>query len=171
MALRSVEYDASELFALANSMKGAKRIVTQETTKALTKGGKLVEAQAKQNLQANGSLASGALMTGFVMKVSAYVLIVTNTRPYAINVEEGRKPGGKMPPSDAIAAWMAIKGIAPELNFVIRRGIAKHGIPPKPFMGPAFDHSLPTLLKLIEAATVAASQRIVGLQGTGIPRK
>lgn len=58
---------------------------------------------------------------------------------YGIVMELGRRPGAKMPPQGALLGWMGFKGIPPELEFVVRRGIARHGIKPHPFMQPAFE--------------------------------
>lgn len=43
--------------------------------------------------------------------------------------EEGRKPGGKMPPAGVLLPWMERKGIPPEMEFLVRRKIARDGFP------------------------------------------
>ena len=45
-------------------------------------------------------------------------------------IEFGRKAGGKMPPKGSIDAWLKARGISQSLDFVIRKSIAKNGIPP-----------------------------------------
>ena len=49
------------------------------------------------------------------------------TKEYAPVMELGRKPGGKMPPVSAIAAWAHRKGIMISA-FVLARSIARKGI-------------------------------------------
>ena len=48
---------------------------------------------------------------------------------YGIYVNQGRKPGGKMPPEKAILNWMQVKGIPLNLLWPIRKSIAINGIP------------------------------------------
>ena len=44
-------------------------------------------------------------------------------------IEFGRLPGRKMPPRGALLGWMARHGIEPRAEFLIRRKIARDGIP------------------------------------------
>ncbi len=53
---------------------------------------------------------------------------------YALPVDEGRKPGSKMPPQGALLPWMSAHGIPESAEFVVRRKIAERGIPPAPFV-------------------------------------
>lgn len=54
-----------------------------------------------------------------------------NPLPYAIVIEKGRKPGGKMPPVSAIEKWLRVKGKASgdvrSTAYLIARAIAKNG--------------------------------------------
>lgn len=54
---------------------------------------------------------------------------------YAIFVEKGRRPGARMPPSGVLLA----AGIPAEAEFVVRRSIGRKGIPPRSFVGRAFN--------------------------------
>ena len=53
-----------------------------------------------------------------------------NTPKVAV-IEYGRTPGKKMPPKGALLGWMSRHGIDPRFEFVIRRNIARDGIPGK----------------------------------------
>lgn len=51
----------------------------------------------------------------------------------------------------AIEFWVKRKGINPKLTFVIFRSIMRNGIPPQPFMIPAYEKEKPELLKRLKA--------------------
>lgn len=59
---------------------------------------------------------------------------------YAINVDQGRRAGAKMPPVGPILDWLRRKKIAPkngklgQLAFAIAKSIAKKGIKARPFL-------------------------------------
>jgi hypothetical protein len=56
-------------------------------------------------------------------------------------VHSGRRPGARMPPPDAIQAWMVRKGLSNPSRgsaFVIARAIGRDGIPPFPFLTSTF---------------------------------
>jgi hypothetical protein len=55
---------------------------------------------------------------------------------YAIFVEKGRGPNKPMPPKGALLGW---GGVTEENEFPIRRKIGRDGIPPRPFVGKAFN--------------------------------
>jgi hypothetical protein len=48
---------------------------------------------------------------------------------YAVFVNDGRKPGLKMPPKEPIEAWMKVKNIDVKYSYPIRVKIARDGIP------------------------------------------
>jgi hypothetical protein len=54
--------------------------------------------------------------------------VLGNPQLYADVMEEGRTPGARMPPPDAIAAWVALK-LGPDVDpFVVARSIGQKGI-------------------------------------------
>lgn len=60
---------------------------------------------------------------------------------YVDYVNSGRRPGAKMPPTDAIIDWCRVKGIPTDNNTIwkIRQGIAKQGIAARPVLDQIFD--------------------------------
>lgn len=60
---------------------------------------------------------------------------------YVEYVNSGRRPGAKMPPTDAIVNWCREKGIPTDNNTVwkIRQGIAKQGIAARPVIDMIFE--------------------------------
>ena len=78
-------------------------------------------------------LASGRLAKSMKAK------IIDNKKGYGIRllaanyykfVDEGRKPGGKMPPMKAISKWASIRGISQDRVWAIRKSIQQNGIKP-----------------------------------------
>lgn len=72
--------------------------------------------------------------------------VVQSTAPYAVVMEEGRRPGAAMPPHRPLRRWvelmvrrgkMAITGSIDSVTFLIRRAIARRGLPPRRFMARA----------------------------------
>lgn len=93
---------------------------------------------------------------------------------YALAVEHGRRKG-KRPPTSAILPWVLLKHldsgglntgvktskrprasretrekIAAGIAYVIARAIGKRGIPPRPYMKPAFDMHAPNTRKIFQ---------------------
>lgn len=83
---------------------------------------------------------------------------VYSTSPYASVIEWGRRPGARMPPVKAIAAWVARKGLvsgrtqsdregaAAGLAFAIARKIARQGLPAKRVLERARQRFLPLIV-------------------------
>lgn len=46
---------------------------------------------------------------------------------YVSVLEEGRRPGSTMPPTEPIARWLSRKGSDPKLAFVVARSIGRRG--------------------------------------------
>lgn len=59
----------------------------------------------------------------------------------ALTIENGRRPGSKMPPPGALLGWMSRHNIPAEAEFVVRRAIGRNGLrgQPFPFMAPAVE--------------------------------
>lgn len=67
---------------------------------------------------------------------------------YAIVVHEGRRPGGKMPPSDALEPWVRKKLGVPadevaSVSFAVARKIARVGTKPTKFLERPFREAIP----------------------------
>lgn len=115
-----------------------------ELIKVINEMGKYVKDTYKLKLKEKNKIATGKLYNSIDYKIkntdkgfSIYFL----AEKYYINIENGRKPGGKMPPVEAIKRWISIKNI--NLNkgqsksgaeFMIARSIQKKGIKANPFL-------------------------------------
>ena len=99
--------------------------------KLLTSAVLLGEAHARANAPRDkGDLARD--ITSEVKGIDARIFTRRDVLYYRV-MEEGRRPGGPMPPVAAIAAWAARKGIAIP-PFVLARAIAARGIKGRFFM-------------------------------------
>ena len=118
------------------------------TYKVLDDYGKSVVKEIKQNLDNTHSNATGTLkksitynivFTGMLMTVEFYMA------DYGKWVDEGRKPGGKMPPLKKILEWTSVRGIDSKYVWPIAKKIAEDGIRPTNFF------SIPTSQTEFEA--------------------
>ena len=111
---------------------------------------------ARDNLQSNGSIATGELYDSFEKIVEIgddWFKVSVSLADYWKYVENGRGPG-KYPPPDAIRNWIEVKPVTPQagvdgkvpsveqLTFLISRKIAEEGTDPKPFFEPAKEQTI-----------------------------
>jgi hypothetical protein len=89
--------------------------------------------------------------------VPQWVEIGTRNIPYARPVHDGRRPGS-MPPVQAIAAWVARKGIDAD-PFVIARAIGRHGTKPRPFLTDALAAERPKVQGFFDQAAKAIEDK------------
>lgn len=121
--------DFSDVQALARRLgTDARPAMAAEMETAMTrvvlKGQRVAVEHAKHDTGENRRR-----ITHQVERTSDGVLGVIGTNnPYAPFVEDGRKPGGKLPPKGALVAWMKRHGMDPKREFVLRRAIARRGI-------------------------------------------
>lgn len=93
-----------------------------------------------------------------------------NNAPYAGVVEEGRRPGSRMPPLRVVQRWAARKlALTPKeakaAAFPIALAIARRGIKGKHLL----DAALPALVQLVRAECVSALQAAVAKVAGGRP--
>ena len=90
--------------------------------------------------------------------------VVGSPLPYAIVMEEGRKPGAKMPPVDAIKLWVVRKlGIpaqeADSVAFLVARSIAKKGTKGRHMFKEGLEVSEPHIKQLFDSAIARSVAR------------
>lgn len=110
-------------------------------------------AQARANLETNGTNASGELGESLekIIEIGEdHYSLKISIADYWTYVEHGRGPG-KFPPPPAIRNWIEIKPVNPypmangktpsveQLAFLIGRKISREGTQPQPFFEPAKD--------------------------------
>lgn len=105
--------------------------------------GQLARDQYKDKLKTGkpyNSIATGKLFNSIDYRVdltnNGIKLSFVDLPDYYIYVENGRKPGGKMPPISIIKKWIKDRGIPnkPGLEYIIARSIGENGIKPKPYI-------------------------------------
>ena len=76
-----------------------------------------------------------------VEELNAVVQVPMNqpTAAYALVMEEGRRPGARPPPPQALQGWMRRHGVPVEMAFVVAQNIGIRGIRGRHYMQRAFD--------------------------------
>ncbi|MCZ4497893.1 MAG: Bacteriophage HK97-gp10, putative tail-component [Marmoricola sp.] len=117
-----VSYDTRELRALAGSFRASSLLMYSQAEERLAVGGYQIEARAKANIQANGSVQTGAMLNSVSTSTEGLTVEVGPTVEYGGYVEQGTD--GPYPIPNAFG-W----GIT----------VMHPGNAPKPYLGPAFD--------------------------------
>lgn len=110
----------------------------------------------KSELQKNKKIATGKLYNSIdykIIKDDKSIKLIFIAEDYFLEVEEGRKAGGKMPPLNKIKEWMRTKGIIKRDPYIIARSISLKGIRSVPSLKKAREMNKYTniIAKAIEA--------------------
>lgn len=81
-----------------------------------------------------GPFDTGAYRRGWRSEVGEMKLTVSNAMPYSGVIEEGRRPGARMPPPQVLLPWVrrklkATAREAPSVAFLVARAIGRRGLP------------------------------------------
>lgn len=124
-----------------------------------------MEAQAKENVTANDSVASGQLRAGITGKVRVHLYELLGevgtvakgaNDNYAPAVEYGTRP--HWAPIEPLVEWVKLKGFAKNegsrrrIARAVQIKIARKGTAAHPFMEPAFDTKKHAIIRLLERA-------------------
>ena len=140
--------------------------VGHELSLAMEQSLQLLEGQVADRtpVGVSGNLRSSIshqILTGFPNLTGA----VFSPLPYAIVMEEGRKPGAKMPPVAAIALWLYRKGIVTDRKeirgaaWAVAKSIAKKGIEGKHMFKEGLEASEPHINQLFNSAIARSVAR------------
>lgn len=122
--------DFSQVQALARRLQvDAMPAMAAEMETAMTRVVLKGERVAKQHAKRDTGENRRRITSTVIRESDGVTGIVGTNNPYAPPVEEGRKPGSKMPPKGSLIAWMKRHGMDPKREFVLRRAIARRGIP------------------------------------------
>ncbi len=131
-----------------------KRLGPGVLNKALERG--IAEASEISQEKAEGFVPrdTGAIANDLTTEVRGLEATIFSTLPHARLVEYGRKPGGKLPPPDALEGWATRHGFRSRGTsvFVLARSIAQRGIKGRFFMrraGRATKRALPRIFKRV----------------------
>lgn len=98
---------------------------------------------------------TSALARSITSEVKGTSARVYSTLAYASVMEEGRRPGARMPPPQALLGWLGRHGIPASFAFVVARAIGRRGIKGRFFM---------------RAAKQALSRALPGMGDTALRR-
>ena len=143
--------------------------VLRAADRGLKAAGMNIIADAKENLRANHTNATGRLsQSGRVQKAadggSGYDVGFMSDKAYAGAVEYGRK-AGRMPPPDELGEWAYKKlrirdrKLARAAGWGLAKQIAKHGTQPHPFFKPAVDKNQPRIAAAVRDAVQQVTNR------------
>jgi len=115
-------------------------------------GALLVQREARENawqFRDTGALAGS--IQAKVEDLTAVVQVPMNqpTAAYAIVMEQGRRPGSRPPPPQALFGWMRRHGIDEQYAWVVAHNIGLRGIPGRHYMERAFQslqQQLPSII-------------------------
>ncbi len=132
-----------------------KRLGPRVLNKALERG--IAEASEISQEKAEGFAPrdTGAIANSLTAEVRGLEAVIGSPLPQARFVEYGRKPGGKLPPPDALEGWASRHGFSARRGttlFVLARSIAQRGKKGRFFMrraGRATKRALPRIMKRV----------------------
>jgi hypothetical protein len=123
-----VRVDMAEVQAFAARFPQIQQALAVGTTRAVHRVVLEGERRTKQHV----AVDTGHYRRSITSDVQTGIRTVTgrfgSNVPYAPVREFGRRPGARMPPRGSLLAWMRRHGIPRELEFILRRRIARHGI-------------------------------------------
>jgi len=109
--------------------------IEQGAAIGIARGAAIVHREVVKAVREVGAVASTDLIESITVSpitigVTGITGTVSSDKEYAAVVEEGRRPGGRMPPRDRILEWMVYKGLEPTESgaYLIARKIARDGI-------------------------------------------
>lgn len=106
---------------------------------------------AERTARSGAPRDTAALARSITSDVRPTAARVYSTLSYAGVMEEGRRPGARMPPPQSLLGWMARHGLAGVSPWVLARAIARRGVKGRFFMRSARDavvNALPTLAQV-----------------------
>ena len=136
--------------AVANAMGILGEKVTDTMIDTLISKGKLATGQLVQGIQHTESYDQQANDFVSTIKIPGY----------GRYVNEGRRPGSKMPPIQPILEWIRVRRIRtpqytqPQLAWAIAKSIQKKGIRPTPFIENSIEFALTNFQDEIRAGAV-----------------
>lgn len=119
----------------------------QEIVRQTAKSSLKIEGEAKKEIVVDVGRARASIQTRF--EDGGLTGIIFSDVEYSKWIEFGR-PAGKQPPTEALEGWARRHGLQ-GLEFGIARVIGERGLPPKPFLLPAFEGEKKNYIKEVES--------------------
>ncbi len=144
----SLNVDIKGVQELLNKMATLQKF--QPLNKLLTDAALIAQREARSATPQD----TRTLARSIALDVQPFSARVFTPLAYAPVMEYGRRPGGPMPPPDALGGWLRRHGIPLSAAFVVARAIARRGIKGRFFMQKGKDavqSALPRLISDMEA--------------------
>jgi len=142
---------------LARALARSPELVAAESLRAMTTSLLLVEGDARRNVRHDTRRLMNSITHRIRGRGTRLVGEVGPSVRYGLYVERGRPAGKKPPPRAALRGWARRHGIPESALFVVARAIGRKGIPPRPFLVPAFTKHADRIVRLF----AQAGQRVV----------
>jgi hypothetical protein len=155
--MTTLTVDASDIRQFVDRSGQAVTVLEAEFTTAMERS----VAAVQRDAMANTPQWTGTLRRAYKPEITPFLGTLTNTaEPYAIVIEEGRRPGAAMPPAGSLLDWMNSKGIAQgesdsvksSVEFLIRRKIGRDGIVGRRMMANALQTNTPAIIREFQQA-------------------
>lgn len=135
--MESFKVDVANLPGFKAAMQQAPRTLQTEMLTAARRIGKRGHALAAVYVKRDTGATAASIYDAAGLAGDGVFATFGASSEAAIHVEKGRRAGAPMPPQGALLPWMAAHGIPESSEYVVRRSIARRGIPPHPFVGRA----------------------------------
>lgn len=140
--MADLSIDASDLQAWASRIAGAPAILGQEQLTAMQRATLTVQAGAQSVVRVD----KGELRQSVTTVATADEGKVGTNKIQGVVMDKGRRAGAPMPPQGALLGWMARHGIPEEMEFVVRRAIARKGITGDKWLTGTFERLKPEII-------------------------
>ena len=159
-----LDLDISGLQDATADLEAYPQWLGKELTVAMESGLQLLEGQVAERTPVNFGTLRGSISHQIMSPFPNLIGRVGSPLPYAIVMEEGRKPGARMPPVDAIKLWVVRKLQVPpdeaeSVAWAVAKSIAKKGIEGKHMFKEGLEASEPHIKRLFDSAIGRATQR------------
>lgn len=161
-----MEFDFSSVNRMGRTYADGARIVMQEARKGITNAVVAIEQDAKRIVPTDTHYLQKSLSHEVETHGNDITGRAGSNVVYAPVVEFGRSAGAPMPPfNDAFRLWMQHKGIPLEVQFAVRRSIARRGTRPRPYLKPALEKNRPAITREMTAVLKRISNRLAAGNG------
>jgi len=159
-----LDIELQGLADVAADVEGYPQSVSHELTVAMESSLSFLKGQVTVRTPVNTGKLRASITHSITSQFPNLIGVVGSPLPYAPVMEEGRRPGAKMPPVGAIQHWVIRKlGIRGKegraIAWLIARSIAKKGIEGKHMFQEGFEASEPTINQLFNEAIARSVAR------------
>lgn len=141
----SVEIVGADRLA-AGLTRAAAAVLPAQTKTAMETALLLVEGDARRGVKRDTGRLQNSITHSVAGSGGNLTGRVGPSVKYGLYVERGRRPG-RPPPQSAVAGWARRHGASP---FLVARAIGRRGVPPAPFLIPAYEKNRGAIADLFQ---------------------